>query len=653
MLAYVSTKDGFLNDAPEIGDIVRDAVGTTLGIHISRSSPEFQSWQNSLGNAMYHVINTASIPSDAGIAVEYQLRGRQQRIDFIVSGVNSDGQAQLVLIELKQWGEVTPSSLTDHVRTFLGGSLRDVTHPSYQSWSYARLLQDFYQVVTDDPIEVAPCAYLHNCIIGTALKGTPSLELLRRAPLFLQRERHNLQDFITERIERGDRAAAVRRLEEGVISPSKQLVEALQSMLRGNEEFVLIDEQKTAFETIRDRVKSVLPGERLVLIIKGGPGTGKSVIAVNALVDLLKSGLNVRYVTKNAAPRATYQAMLRGQGSSVAVSNLFMSSDSFHSLEPDTYDALLVDEAHRLVEKSGFYHNLGTNQIAEIIRSARVAVFFLDESQLVTWRDIGNHDAIEQWAQVSHASIEELQLSSQFRCAGSDEYLRWLDSLLDLRGDRDPSLSGCEYDIRVVDSPSQLRDMIVELNRSNNRSRLLAGYCWQWVSRTDAKRFDIEFPEFNFAMQWNLTSDGSTWMIAPGSVNEVGCIHTCQGLEGDYMGVIIGPDLAVEDGRLVGKPEGRASHDKSLTGYKKALKEGVPAAAQRADQLIRNTYRTLMTRAMKGTFVYCTDPAVAELIRDSLAQCGYPLASRCSRQEDSTFIRQDDVDGSMSERTDR
>jgi DUF2075 family protein len=624
MLAYVATKGQFLQDAPEIEEIVRKAVELSLGIHISRSSSEYQSWRNSLGNAMYHVINSSRIPSDSGIAIEYRLHGRQQRIDFIVSGKGRSGVSQLVLVELKQWTSVSRSPLEDHVRTFLGGNVRDVTHPSYQAWSYSRLLQDFYEVVTDDPIEIASCAYLHNCLDGSAMKTVSTERLLTYAPLFLHSDRSELQEFLEEKIETGDKSEIIRRIEESRIRPSKQLVDVLASLLEGNEEFTLIDEQKTAYETIRERVKSVLPGEHLVLLIKGGPGTGKSVIAVNALVSLLGTGLNVRYVTKNAAPRAVYQEKLRGRLSNAAVSNLFMSSDTFHTLDRDSYDVLLVDEAHRLVEKSGFYKNLGENQIGELIRASRVSVFFCDESQLVTWRDIGTLDEIRSWAQNEGAPVEELELSTQFRCAGSSEYLTWLDSALGISDDALPDLSTCEYDFRVVDSPSELRGMIFDLNKSNNQSRLLAGYCWQWISRNDATKHDIVFPGTDFKMKWNLTSDGSSWIIAPNSVHEVGCIHTCQGLEGDYMGVIIGPDLEVEDGQLVTKPENRAKHDKSLLGFKGALKDRVPGTAERADRLIRNTYRTLMTRGMKGTFIFCTDVKVAELLRESLKTAGYP-----------------------------
>ena len=255
--------------------------------------------------------------------------------------------------------------------------------------------------------------------------------------------------------------------------------------------------------------------------------------------------------------------------------------------------------------------------------SSPVTVFFADESQLVTWRDIGTVEEIRAWASRRGAAIEEFELEAQFRCAGSTEYLNWLDTTLGVASGESPDMSTCEYEIEIIDSPSQLRDMIFERNESNNRSRLLAGYCWQWTSRNGSQASDIEFPGTDFAMNWNLASDGSGWLIAPHSVREVGCIHTCQGLEGDYMGVIIGPDLAVADGRLIGRPEYRAKHDKSLQGFKSAVKNGEPGVYEKADRLIRNTYRTLMTRAMKGTFVYCTDPEVAAFLRAALNSAGY------------------------------
>lgn len=619
MLAYIATKGHFLQDAPEIEERVRVAVEEHLGIRTSRESSEYQSWRNSLGNAMYHVMNSADIPNDAGVAIEYRLHGRGQRIDFMVSGHDEGGTAQLLLIELKQWQDVEFSTLDDHVRTYLHGALVNVNHPSYQAWSYGRLLQDFYEYVVSDPVVISPSVYLHNCLVGSVVKSGRYSDLLAKAPVFLANERRGLQDLITSTIRRGDSSDVIRRVESSPVQVSKQLAEALESMLRGNEEFVLIDDQKTAFESIRDAIRMAPVEGKSVMLVQGGPGTGKSVIAINALVNLLAQNLNVRYVTKNAAPRAVYQAKLKGKRLDVATNNLFVSSDSFHGVATNEYDVLLVDEAHRLVEKSGFYRNLGENQIAEVINAARVNVFFADESQLVTWRDIGTLENIRAASRDASIAVQEFELTSQFRCAGSSEYLHWLDYTLGLGGDEKAILRNSEFDLRQFDDPSLLRDYIVEKNRSNNKSRLLAGYCWDWVSKKDSSLFDLEFPEAGFSMRWNLTDDGSSWMISPTSINEVGCIHTCQGLEGDFIGVIIGDDLEVVDGVLRGNPFKRSKGDQSLRGFKAAYKTDPGAALARADVLIRNTYRTLLTRGMLGTAIYCTNDDVRQFFNSRMA----------------------------------
>ena len=566
---------------------------------------------------MFHVMNSHDIPNDAGVAIEYRLHGRGQRIDFMVSGTTPEGLAQLMIIELKQWQEVSFSPLEDHVRTYLRGGLVDVSHPSYQSWSYGRLLQDFYQYVAQDPILVSPSVYLHNCHSATTIKDGRFTDLLAKAPVFLAGERSSLQERIARTIALGDKGAVIDRIEDSPVQVSKQLVEALESMLKGNEEFVLIDDQKTAFEHIRAMIRNSAT-EKSAILVKGGPGTGKSVIAINALVELLSENRNVRYVTKNAAPRAVFQAQLRGKRFDVATNNLFVSSDAFVDAKSNEFDVLLVDEAHRLAKHSGFYANLGENQIAEAINAARTTVFFADESQLVTWRDIGTLENIRAAAAASGVPLQEHELTAQFRCAGSLDYLEWLDSTLGLGGNDEANLSNSEYQFEVVSNPSDLRKFISERNLRANKSRLLAGYCWDWVSKRDASRYDITFDENGFAMKWNLTEDGSTWMISPTSVNEVGCIHTCQGLEGDFMGVIIGDDLEVVDGQLRGNPFNRSTHDKSLKGFKKAYKADPASALHRADILIRNTYRTLLTRGMLGTSIYCTNPEVANYFRNRL-----------------------------------
>ena len=189
-----------------------------------------------------------------------------------------------------------------------------------------------------------------------------------------------------------------------------------------------------------------------------------------------------------------------------------------------------------------------------------------------------------------------------------------------MRVDDESYFSPEKFDFRVLDSPTELLNLIKEKNSINNRSRVVAGYCWDWVSKKSPSLFDIEFPEFGFKAEWNLESQGSEWIIQLDSVNEIGCIHTCQGLELDYVGVIVGPDLVIGGQGLVTDPAARAKTDRSLHGFKKEMKVDSEKAMNKADEIIRNTYRTLMTRGMKGCFVYFSDPTTAEYFKTRLSE---------------------------------
>ena len=418
--------------------------------------------------------------------------------------------------------------------------------------------------------------------------------------------------MISSNINEGTGTALLERIDAAVIRPSQQLADSVGSMLKGHEEFVLLDEQKTVLEKIIMATNDSLTGKKRVIVINGGPGTGKSVISINALARLTGQRLNARYVTPNAAPRAVFEAKLTKIFSKADIRSLFSGSGSFTETSAESFDTLIVDEAHRLKMKSGIFRNLGENQVKEIIKSAHTSVFFIDEAQKVTWADVGEISMIEEQAMLAGALVERLELTSQFRCGGSDDYMSWLDETLGIRAETAHYFSKDKFDFQIFDSPVELHMTIREKNKLNNKSRVVAGYCWDWISKDNPKLSDITIDKFGYKATWNLTSDGSEWIISPKSVDEVGCIHTCQGLEVDYIGVIIGRDLIAIDGLLKTDPSARAKTDKSLAGYKKELKEDPISAQTKADEIIRNTYRTLMSRGMKGCYIYFVDPATAE-----------------------------------------
>ena len=617
MLAYLATKAQFLIDAPNIEDKVKDAVFKHL--HLRVAPAEYNSWRNSLGNAMFHVMNTDSIPDDAAVAVEYRLNGRRFRIDFMIGGTDSSGKEAISIIELKQWTDIKFSDLGEHVRTAVGGGIHDEQHPSYQAWSYLTHLRDFNEYAYSNQLNINAGAYLHNCTDDAVVRDDRFNEITARAPVFIKGEIDALRDHVSGVIHEGIGIELFKDLDAAVIRPSKQLADAVGGMLEGKDEFVLLDDQKTALERIIQATNYAQDAQKQVLIINGGPGTGKSVISINALARITSARLYARYVTPNGAPRKVYESKLSGIIPGDTFKHLFTGSGSFWDSDEDTYDALIVDESHRLTMKSGFMKNLGENQIKEIINAARTSVFFIDEAQKVTWADVGEIDAIEEAAQMAGANVQHLTLSSQFRCGGSDDYLAWLDDALGVQATADHYFSTDRFDFQIFDSVKELEITIREKNTESNKARLVAGYCWDWVSKTDSEKFDIVIPSEKFKMKWNLNSYGQTWIIDPKSVNEVGCIHTCQGLEVDYVGVIIGEDLVFTGGELITQPQHRAKTDKSLKGYKKALKESPIEAELKADEIIRNTYRTLMTRGMKGCYVYFTDAETARYFKRLVA----------------------------------
>ena len=564
-------------------------------------------------------MSNPKIPNDVGVAIEYQINKHKNRVDFIVSGKNSHGVESVVIIELKQWTDIEFSYLPEHVRTFVGKKDREVLHPSYQARSYASLLEMYNEYVYETPVEISSCAYLHNALENIVIKDSRYEEALRNSPVFIHGEKDQVVDLITSNISEGDGLDLLRRVDASPTRPSLQLADAISKMLQGKEAFVLIDNQKTVLETIVHRAFKGLEGKKQVIIVNGGPGTGKSVVAINVLSRLMGQRMNARYVTPNAAPRAVFEMKLKDSFKGGQIKELFSGSGSYTGLESDEFDILIVDEAHRLKLRTQ-YSKGGDNQIREIIHASRTAVFFLDESQKVTWKDIGEVAEIEKFAELMDAEVTHLLLESQFRCNGSDGYIEWLDQTLGISSSDVFYFPKEEYDFRIFDNPTEMYKTIKEKNIPANKSRMLAGYCWNWVSKNDLAKFDISFPEFDFKAKWNLEARGSAWIIDPDSIEDIGCIHTSQGLELDYVGVIIGSDFEILDGELVCNPDGRASTDVSLHGYKKESKENPSVAKEKADRIIRNTYRTLMTRGMKGCYIYCTDKDVAEYFQRKLEQ---------------------------------
>lgn len=617
MIVYSGTISKFSQDVDN--GIIADLVQMELKKRniFTNNESEFRSWDNSLLH-MKNVLDYPEMNKDIRVAIEYQIPATSKRVDFIITGKDSDNKSNAVIVELKQWEEAQRTSREDLVKTFLAGSMRVVTHPSYQAYSYAKTIENYNEYVQKSQIKLYPCSFLHNYKeeFRKELVNELYQDIIEISPIYLKRDVQKLRDFIRKYVSKADQGELMYQIDHGKIKPSKALQDTIVSMIKGNQEFLMIDEQKVVFSTIKKLVENAMKNnEKYTVIVEGGPGTGKSVIAINLLAEF--RSLMVNYVTKNAAPRYVYFAKLReGNFRLNYVSNLFKGSGAYVSSKKNDFDCLIVDEAHRLNEKSGMFMNTGENQIKEIINASRVSVFFIDEDQVVTTKDFGSIDEIKKQAKKLGSKVfsgDDFKLTSQFRCNGSDGYIAFLDHTLGIRETANYDGFDLDYDIKIYDDPILMRDDLRKLNEINNKTRMIAGYCYEWKTKyeKDPNIFDIHL-ENNFVAKWNF-GDTKTWAIDKNSFEQVGCIHTAQGLEFDYVGIIIGNDMRYENGRVITDFTKRAKTDQSLKGIKRSKNYEL------ADKIIRNTYKTLLSRGQKGCYIYCEDKALAKYLKERLA----------------------------------
>lgn len=618
MIIYSSTKQSFIQDF-EQGVLVKKLHQTLTEKYRRVGESEIHSWQTSL-SYMANVMRDFAIPDLAGVAIEYIVPNTQKRVDFIITGLDHNNKEHVIIVELKQWGEAFKVEDKDNiVSTYLSGGLREVTHPSYQAWSYCSLIENFNEDVQTRPIELHPCAFLHNFdeSISTELRDPIYSAILDVSPMFTLGQMNNLRNFIKTYIPKPDTTNIMKSIEHGKLRPSKALQDSILSMLKGNKEFVLIDDQKVEFERIKKAaLDAIKNNQKTVYIVRGGPGTDKSVVAINLLAECIHNGYMAQYVTSNAAPRNVYSTMLQKGFKKTEIKALFQSSGTFHTRSKNALQIAIVDEAHRLRERSGMYQNEGEDQIKEIINASLFSVFFIDRNQRVTFKDAGTIDKILKFSTEQKALVYEGALESQFRCNGSDGYLAWLDNVLQIAETANYDGFEGDYDFKIFDDPNAMYSAIKTKNEINNKSRVLAGYCWDWPKegRTTSLVKDIQIPEHNFGISWNL-GNSTTYAIDPDSINEAGCIHTTQGLEFEYVGVIIGDDLRYENGKLIVDINKRAKTDQSIKGIKKLLKENPEEGHRIANEIVKNTYRTLMTRGQKGCYIYCTNKGLANYFK--------------------------------------
>ncbi|OGW78772.1 MAG: hypothetical protein A3C51_06235 [Omnitrophica bacterium RIFCSPHIGHO2_02_FULL_46_20] len=583
-----------------IADIVEK--NYKLYYYKSPSESEYRAWSNSL-----NILNnsfTYSGLKDNQIIIEYELPYSTRRIDVLIFGKSASHKDSVVLMELKQWSNdhVYDSENEGNVFVDFHGK-REVPHPCMQVEGYHFDLIDFLKIFQEDPrTELNSCAYCHNYSkFANNVLGLPKFErYIKKFPLFIKEDVTALGDYLKERLQNGSGLEVFNRFITSPIRASKRLLDHTGDMIHKQQIFTLIDDQIAAYNAIMHKAKHLAKtATKSIVIVKGGPGTGKSVIALEVMGELMRQGKVVFHATGSSAFTNTLRQIAGRRAS-----NLFKFFFNFTQCKENEIDVLICDEAHRIRRDSNDWavprkFKSRTPQVDDLIKPAKLVIFFIDENQVVRPNEIGNVGLILDSAKkfgIDNGHIAQFELKTQFRCSGSDAYLQWLDKILKIR-DSDTTIFDAKMELKIFDDPLELKKAIYMKNKDKeNSARLVAGFCWEWSEpKADGSLVnDVKIGQFE--MPWENKKQFWKWATDKSGMDQVGTVYTAQGFEFDYIGVILGNDLVwrEKEGGWISKPEN--SFDSQVTRDKSTLTDH-----------LKHVYRVLMSRAHKGVYLYFMD----------------------------------------------
>lgn len=588
--------------------------------HGYRPGPsEARAWERSIP-ALTNALRDAGL-GDVEVLLEYDLPLTSKRADAVLAGVHPrTGEPSYVVVELKQWSQAQPED-DDPLRCRVDPYTRPVLNPIEQVRGYCDYMVAFNGALAENPDRISGTVFLHNAT-EFGISGLYEVEQSERGMLFTAERRGAFIDHLCSKLAPASGAGAADALLAGKVKPSRQLIALAAQEVREREQFVLLDEQRVAYETVLTAVRKAKQADhKEVVIVTGGPGTGKSVIALSLLGELYRRGVSALHATGSQSFTKTMRKVAGARKREVQ--DLFKYFNSFMTAERNGLDVLICDEAHRIRETSAnrytrAEHRTGKRQIDELIDAARVPVFLLDQHQVVRPGEMGTVEEIKAAAESKSLRCTVVALDSQFRCGGSDAYLHWVLRLLGIESDGPvPWEPDGKVRLLVAESPQEMEDLLNARRAEGYGARMSAGYCWKWTTKVpEGQSLPADVVIGDWARPWNVYGERSVmgappsalWATDPAGFGQVGCVYTAQGFEYDWSGVIVGPDLVWRGDHWIA--DRSASKDPA---FKKSTTDADVA------RLIRNTYKVLLTRGMIGTVIYSTDPQTRAKLRELVA----------------------------------
>lgn len=612
--------DQFIRGVHDRESAVETALAELLEASVSKpSASEYRSWMTSLP-VLAEDLEEAGL-EDIEILLEYRLPLTSQRVDAILAGSHPEtGEPSYVIVELKQWSKARLFEDDPNLLDVAGVSSPRL-HPSRQVEGYKRYLLNYLSVLHDHENWVEAFSYLHN------MNDPSSIEAVRGAAgdskVFTSTDRLRLRALLQSRLSPKNAAASADAILSSPVAPSTKLMEIAAEEVRQREKFVLLGEQQLAVDLIHHEIENaVTDAQKRVIVVTGGPGSGKSAIALSALGELARGGRTVLHATGS---RSFTQTLRKVAGHrSKDTQSLFKYFNSFSDADQNGFDVLIADEAHRIRETSNNRFTPAVKrsdrlQIDELIAAARVPVFLLDENQTVRNGELGSVDDISRFARLAGHDVKVIELTSQFRCGGSSAYVEWVEQILGLTEGEPAEATLPEdevFDVSVAETPFELESRIEQKAQQGETARLVAGFCWPW-SDSDASGLVEDVKIAGWSKPWNNKSDrrigdappSALWATEAGGLGQVGCIYTAQGFEFDWAGVILGPDLIWRDDQFESiRSANKDPHFRS----RRAVSD------DQFDLLVRHTYKVLLTRGMKGVILYSPDAQTRSALRELL-----------------------------------
>ena len=565
-------------------------------------------------------------------------------IDVTIVGSQSDSpqeRGRILIVELKQWNAITKLADKDYVRISVGrGETSIRRHPVSQIVEYNEHMRNSHHgIYKDGHIGIKTIAYLHNFENKTDLfDGAYSCWNEYEDSIYVKDEQERLEEYLSATFNGAADHSILEVVDDGGFIMGEAGFSGLKKAISGEENAQMVKDQMSIVDYVRGQMaKQKTNPHPEIIVISGGPGTGKTIIGMHLLYDYAEI-FNNKANAEGAVfclPRSkTVQTMINyecGEGTVPFMDRIGKNQN-----------LVVVDESHRITDITGDLDKL-------FDKGTKLLVLLQDDHQRIRPKENGTYENIIKYAQTKHIeyNAKPLTLTIQKRCEALGTLLAGLENMFYRnRVHTENDISS----VRIFDKLIDMDEWITELAK-NSRAKLIAPFCWEWNKARDTSIKDVNIPAESFAKAWNpMTPEAQRkWYYGSNMSDLVACIYTCQGLDLDDVGFIWWDDLRWDN------TEHKWIADESLSKDFAFSANNIRGLSQdEITELLINTYYVMLSRARNKMGIWFKDEATKQHVAEYLGLKKYDASDEDFKAADekSTVIdiqtSQTETDGVLS-----